>query len=44
MKHLHRYLIALTVVLAIVKFAFYPPYRGGGYSRQYMHPSRSPSL
>ena len=24
MKHLHRYLIALTVVLAIVKFAFYP--------------------
>ena len=25
MKHLHRYLIALTVVLAIVKFAFYPP-------------------
>ena len=24
MKHLHRYLIALTVVLAIVKFAFCP--------------------
>lgn len=24
MKHIHRYLIALTVVLAIVKFAFCP--------------------